>query len=295
MELHQLRYFTAVADLKSFTRAARHCLVSQPSLSQQIIKLEHELGQPLFERLGRTVQITEAGRSLYAQALSILGAVAEVKQRIKAATDSEHGAVTVGAIPTVAPYLLPPLLQRFAARHPNAEIAVVEHLTEFVLKGCLEGELDVGVVALPVANEMLHVEPLFTEELLLALPPKHPLVRKRRVTLEDVGGEPFVLLDEMHCLGEHVLSFCKQRDCLPAVRCRGAQLLTVQELVALGRGVSLVPAMACGVDRGKRCRYRSLAGDKPARTLALVWHKHRYHSPLVQQFLAALRTTARQH
>src|SRR5262245_5418043 len=145
MELHQLRYFAAVADWKSFTRAAEHCFVSQPSLSQQIIKLERELGRPLFERLGRQVRLTEAGRALYAQAVASLGAVDEVKQRLVAATDGDHGTVTVGAIPTVAPYLLPPLLQRFATTHPRAEVAVVEHLTEFTLKGCLEGELDVGV------------------------------------------------------------------------------------------------------------------------------------------------------
>jgi LysR family hydrogen peroxide-inducible transcriptional activator len=293
MELHQLRYFAAVADYQSFTRAAAHCLVSQPSLSQQIIKLERELGRPLFERLGRTVRLTEAGRALYGQAVAILGAVAEVKQRIEAATDAAHGTVTVGAIPTVAPYLLPPVLQRFTALHPGAEVAVVEHLTAFVLRGCLEGELDVGVVALPVAEELLQVEPLFTEELLLALPPRHRLERKRRVTLQDVSGEPFVLLNEMHCLGEHVLSFCKQQECLPAVSCRSAQLLTVQELVALGRGVSLIPAMATGADRGKRCRYRSLTGRKPARTLAVVWHRHRYHSPLVKEFLDVLREAAR--
>jgi LysR family hydrogen peroxide-inducible transcriptional activator len=293
MELHQLKYFAAVADHKGFTRAAEHCHVSQPSLSQQIINLEKELGQRLFERLGRQVRLTDAGRALYAQAVAILGAVDEVKHRIKAATDAQHGTVTVGAIPTVAPYLLPPLLERFAATHPHAEVAVVEHLTEFIVKGCLDGELDVGVVALPVAEDRLRVEPLLTEELLLALPPRHRLLRRRQITLEDVGGEPFVLLNEMHCLGEQILSFCKQQACLPAVSCHGAQLLTVQELVALGRGVSLIPAMASGADRGKRCKYRSLAGRRPARTLAMIWHRHRYHSPVVQQFLETVRAAAK--
>src|SRR3954453_4750836 len=109
MELHQLRYFVAVAELESFTRAAERCLVAQPSLSQQIIKLEKELGQPLFERLGRCVRLTEAGRTLYEQAVPILAAVAEAKRRVADASTEPGGAVSVGAIPTIAPYLLPAL------------------------------------------------------------------------------------------------------------------------------------------------------------------------------------------
>jgi LysR family hydrogen peroxide-inducible transcriptional activator len=289
MELHQLRYFVAVADLKNFTRAAEKCLVAQPSLSQQIINLEKELGRSLFERLGRKVRLTDAGRSLYEQSVPILASVEEAKRRVSETADPGRGKVSVGAIPTVAPYLLPPLLRQFARKFPCSEVAVHEDLTEHTVKGCLEGELDVGVAALPLASDLLHVEPLFREELLLALPPGHRLTKKRRITLEDVGGEPFILLDEIHCLGEHIVRFCTQNDCHPLVQCRSAQLLTVQELVALGQGVSLIPAMACDVDRGKRCRYRSLAGNKPARTLAMIWHKLRYRSPLVLQFIETVR------
>lgn len=218
MEIHQLRHFLAVAELRNFTRAAQQCYISQPSLSQQIIKLERELGQPLFQRRRRDVRLTAAGRAPLPTAEAILGAVEEVKSLIEAATDPEQGTVTIGAIPTVAPYLLPPLLHQFALAHPRAEIALVEHLTEHTLRGCLEGELDVGVVALPVTEKRLEVEPLFSEELLLALPPKHRLSRKRQITLEDLSAEPFVVLDEMHCLGKQIIRFCDAR----AVRCRCA-------------------------------------------------------------------------
>src|SRR5215831_6027544 len=158
MELHQLRYFVAVADLKHFTRAAEKCLVAQPSLSQQIINLEKELGRPLFERLGRKVRMTDAGRSLYEQAVAILAAVDEAKRRVSGAAEPGRGKVNVGAIPTVAPYLLPPLLRQFARRFPLSEVAVHEDLTEHTVKGCLEGELDVGGAALPLASDLLHVE-----------------------------------------------------------------------------------------------------------------------------------------
>ena len=292
MELHQLRYFVTVADLGSFTRAAEKCSVAQPSLSQQIIKLERELRQPLFERLGRTVKLTDAGRALYAQAVTVLGTVDEIHDRVSAATDPLQGTVSVGAIPTVAPYLVPPLLKAFAEKFPRATVALNENLTEFTVRGCLEGELDVGVIASPIDHDSLVAEALFTEELLLALPPKHPLLKKRGIGLEAVAGEPFVLMNEIHCLGEQIIGFCKQQGCLPAVRCRSAQLLTVQELVALGHGVSLVPAMARAMDRGRRCEYRSLAAPKPTRTLFMIWHKARYQSPLVKEFIEALRREA---
>jgi LysR family transcriptional regulator, hydrogen peroxide-inducible genes activator len=289
MEIHQLRYFVAVADLGSFTRAAEKCLVAQPSLSQQIIKLERELRQPLLERLGRTVRLTEAGLALYTQAVSVLAAVDDIRERVTAASAPGSGTINVGAIPTIAPYLLPPLLKSYRKRFPRASMALHENLTEFTVRGCLEGELDVGVIASLPESDLLHTEPLFDEELLLALPPKHPLIKKRSITLEDVADEPFVLMNEIHCLGEQIMGFCKQQGCLPVVRCRSAQLLTIQELVALGHGVSLIPAMSRDMDRGRRCEYRSLADPKPTRTIRLIWHKDRYQSPLVKAFIEMLR------
>jgi LysR family hydrogen peroxide-inducible transcriptional activator len=211
---------------------------------------------------------------------------------VTAATDPFQGTLNVGAIPTVAPYLLPPLLKSFSKRFPRATVALHENLTDFTVRGVLEGELDIGVIASPVDHDLLVSEVLFTEELLLAVPPKHALLKKRVISLEEVAGEPFVLMNEIHCLGEQIMGFCKQQGCLPVIRCRSAQLLTVQELVALGHGVSLVPAMAREMDRGRRCAYRSLAAPKPTRTLRTIWHKNRYQSPLAKEFIAALRREA---
>jgi LysR family hydrogen peroxide-inducible transcriptional activator len=292
MEIHQLRYFVAVADLGNFTRAAERCHVAQPSLSQQIIKLERELKQPLFERLGRGVRLTEAGRVLYEQAAAALAAVDGIRERVSAAADPWQGTINVGAIPTVAPYLLPPLLKGFARRYPKATVALHENLTEFTVRGCVEGDLDVGVIASPPEHEHLASEALFAEEMLLALPPKHPLAAAGEVSLDEVAGEPFVLLNEMHCLGEQVVGFCKRQGFAPAVRYRSAQLLTVQELVALGHGLSLVPAMARDMDRGRRCEYRRLAAPRPTRTLRLVWRKGRPQSPLLKEFLATVKREA---
>jgi LysR family transcriptional regulator, hydrogen peroxide-inducible genes activator len=284
MELHQLRYFTAVADLGSFTKAAQRCLVAQPSLSQQIIKLEKELGQPLFERLGRMIRLTDAGHMLHDQAVAILASVEEAKNRVSESFQ-EGGTVTVGAIPTVAPYLLPPIVCAFKKEIPEASVVIHEDLTEHTLERCLRGELDVGVLALPLNDQRLHVAKLLEEELLLALPVDHHLVKKRQISIDDLNGEPFILLSEMHCLGQQILAFCNRQACRPFVTCHSSQVLTVQELVSISHGVSLLPAMACALDRHPRRRYRRLSGEKPTRVLALAWHKQRYQRPIVKRFI----------
>ena len=289
MELHQLRYFVAVADLKSFTRAAERCYVAQPSLSQQIIKLEAELGKPLFERLGRTVRLTDAGRALYHQALSILASVDAAKLRVQDATDELCGTVTVGAIPTVAPFLLPAVLQAFRKQFPKANIVLHEDYTDGTVAGCLSGDLDLGVLALPILDSQLQVEPLFEEELLLVTSKRHRLAKAKRVTFEDLNGEPFILLNDMHCLGRQIVSFCSDESCSPAIACRSAELLTVQQLVATGFGITLLPEMAAKLDRDHRRVYRRFSGTAPTRTIGLVWHKHRYQRPLVRELMALLK------
>lgn len=289
MELHQLRYFVAVADLNSFTRAAEKCLVSQPSLSQQIIKLEREIGQPLFDRLGRTVRLTEAGDAMYVHATKILRSVNEIHDRVIAATSPTSGRITIGAIPTIAPYLLPPLLKGFSRRFSDATIAVQEGLTQLTEQRCAEGMIDVGIIATPPTIEALHSEALFSEELLLALPTNHRAAKKRRVSFEDIAEEPFVLMSELHCLGEQTIGFCRNQGCTPIIRCQGVQLLTIQKLVALGMGISLVPAMAVEKERDQRCVYRTLSGASPSRTIQMIWHKDRYQSHVMRAFLKLLR------
>jgi LysR family hydrogen peroxide-inducible transcriptional activator len=289
MELHQLRYFVAVAELGHFTRAAERCHVAQPSLSQQIGKLEQELRQPLFERLGRLVRLTDAGRTLYDQAVSILAAVERAKRQVSDAGDEPAGTVAVGAIPTVAPFLLPPLVSAFRCDCPGSRVILFEDLTAHVIDDCLRGELDVGVLALPITDSRLHVEPLFDEELLLVLPAGHALTKKRRLTVRDLEGEAFILLSEMHCLGQQIVAFCDQESCNPFMVCRSAQLLTLQELVSAGHGLSLLPAMACESDRHPRRVYRRLSVAAPTRTLAMIWHKQRYQRPVVRRFIDLMR------
>lgn len=166
-------------------------------------------------------------------------------------------------------------------------------MTETAVKRLLAGEVDVAILALPLEQPLLEVEPLLDEELWLTLPPGHSLVEKNRVTIRDIQKEPFVLLSEAHCLSDQVISFCRRRSFQPLTTGRTNQLAMVQELVALGHGISLVPDMARRLDRSRRCVYRSLSGEKPTRTIAMAWHRQRYQSGLQQRFHEAVRQYAR--
>ncbi|EAQ77328.1 LysR family transcriptional regulator [Blastopirellula marina] len=287
MEISQLRYFLKVAEWKNFTRAAEDLLVSQPALSRSIGKLEEELGQPVFERQTRSVVLTEAGRLLQSRAEQILSLIEDTKSEIT--DDGRTGRIRIGAIPTIAPYFLPGLLQAFAATSPDSTLTVQEEVTEKLLQRVAQGEIDVALLALPISMQHIEVETLFDEELLLAMPAGHPLATKKRITIADVRPYPFILLDEAHCLSDNIVSFCRQKSFHPVSVEKTSQLATVQELVALGHGVSMVPEMARRLDHDERRIYSSLSAPKPQRTIAMAWNPYRFQSRLVERFKEVTR------
>ncbi|MBI1309766.1 LysR family transcriptional regulator [bacterium] len=289
MELFQLRYFLKVVELGNFTRAAEACHVSQPALSQAIQKLEDELGQPVFERLGRRVELTPAGRMLLPRASQAVQLVDEARASVT--DDGESGHIRVSAIPTIAPYLLPSLLGEFARELPRVQFEVQEEVTDQVIKRLRHGETDVALLALPFDSTHLDVVPLFEEELHLVLPADHALTARKRITLHTLHEYPFILLDEAHCLSDNVISFCQRKSFQPVTTGRIAQLATVLELVALGHGVSLVPDMARSIDHSHRRVYRSLSGDRPTRRIALCWNPYRFQSRVQKRFVDFVRAT----
>jgi LysR family hydrogen peroxide-inducible transcriptional activator len=292
MEMHQLRYFVAVARTGSFSRAAEQCHITQPSLSQQIQKLERSLGQRLFDRLGRRAALTDAGRLLLERAQPILESVEDVQRRLRDAEDNPHGSLCIGAIPTIAPYFLPLVLPAFLKEYSQVEFTIQEDVTRHLLTAIVAGDLDLALVALPIEDDRVQSEALFTEPLLLVVARNHRLAKRRRVRLEDFGAERFILLNEMHCLSDQVLSFCNGHGCQPWITCRSEQISTVQSMIAMNQGVSLLPEMARRVDQDKRRVYRPLADHKPQRTVGVIWRQQRYHSPTAERFLARLRLVA---
>ena len=210
MEMHQLRYVVAVAHAGNFSRAAEQCHVSQPSLSQQIQKLEEELGERLFDRMKREVKLTPHGESFLRRAVRVLEEVDTAKREAKDATDLLRGTVTLGVLPTIAPYLLPEAITEYLAKYPRVEIVVQEDTTAHLLKLLVACEIDFALASQPIRDARLEVRELFSEELLLALPPGHALTRKRTVSASDLEGEALIVMKEGHCLGDQVLNFPEQ-------------------------------------------------------------------------------------
>lgn len=285
MEMHQLRYAVAVARMGNFSRAAEHCHVSQPSLSQQIQKLEEELGERLFDRMKREAKLTPHGEAFLRHAVRILEEVDAAKREAADARELLRGTLTVGVLPTIAPYLLPEVLLAFAEKFPGVEIVVQEDTTARLLKLAHAYEIDFALASRPIEDERLEIRDLFSEELRLALPPGHPLTRKRAVRASDLDNERLIVMKEGHCLGDQVLGFCERRDLKPNVSFRSAQLETIQALVCSGLGISLIPEMAGRGDRADLPEYRSLAAPKPERTVVAFWPKQRPPGRAVAEFL----------
>ncbi len=290
MEMHQLRYVVAVARTGNFSRAAEQCHVAQPSLSQQIQKLEDELGERLFDRLKREAKLTAHGEVFLRRAVKILEEVDAAKREAADAQDLLRGTMTIGVLPTIAPYLLPEVMAKFAEEFPGVEIVVHEDTTARLLKLAHSYEVDFALASQPIQDERLEVRELFAEELLLALPPGHALTRKRSVAIDDLEAERFIVMKDGHCLGDQVLGFCNRRDLKPKISFRSAQLETVQALVCSGLGVSLIPAMAAQREREDLPEYRSLQSPKPERKIVAVWPKQRPLSRAATEFLKLVST-----
>lgn len=291
MELYQLRYLLAVAETGNFTRAAERSNVTQPSLSQQIINLEREVGHKLFHRLGRRAVPTEAGAAFLERARRILF---EVDNATKEMSDSPNlgRRITVGAIQTVAPYVLPPLLARCRKRYPNLDVQIREDFRSHLVRGIVDGDLDIAIVALPVQDARVSIEPLLTEPLLLVAGKNHPLAKRERVTAADLAPETFVMLGTASSLAAQVQAFCGDNHFEPHIGYRCSQVATVKALVGLGVGISILPQVTQSREDAKSLVYIELAGGTPTRELAVVRHLQRYQSRGAEQFLTLLRETA---
>lgn len=289
-QIQSLEHFVALARTRNFTRAASELNLSQSALSRAIQKLEDQLGMPLFERKPREVILTDLGELLLDRAKDILKRVEDTFSELAEA--GRRGRIRLGAIPTIAPYFLPGLLGSFSRKHPNVSVVVHEDTTDMLIRRCLHAEIDLAIVALPIITKELEVEPLFSEELLLVLPVGHPLASRKSVKVEAVNDYPFVMLNEAHCLSENIASFCRRQSVQPVTVERTSQLATVQELVALDHGVSIVPAMARQIDMSEKRVYRSFVGERPSRTIALMWNPSRHQTEAMKSLIQHLRLRA---
>lgn len=289
MEVHQLDYFIAVAETGSFSRAAERCHVAQPSLSQQIKKLEQEIGQPLFNRSRKGVSLTEAGQLLLPRAHAILAEIQNIRPNLEREVQEGKGKVSVGFIPTVAPFVLPRVIRSFRTLYPGATLAVHEDLTQALVSGLIEGSLDVAITSLPVHHPLIETDELLTETLMVAIPREHLAAQSADLTVHELERYPFIALSEMHCLGEQVRAFCSQQNVDLQIVCHTAQLSTVQSCVVLGLGISLVPQALAVSDDSGQVVYRRVTDAVPQRKIAAAWYVRRRLSFLARELIRLVR------
>jgi LysR family transcriptional regulator, hydrogen peroxide-inducible genes activator len=287
MEVHQLRYFCAVARHGTFTRASEVEHVAQPSLSQQILKLEAELGARLFDRLPRSAKLTVFGKAFLPKAERILRDLEEAKSEVREMSGNEKGEVVVGIIPTIAAYLLPTLLKGLTARHPLISTKIVEDITPVLVQRLHEGTIDMAVVALPIpGGELVSVE-LFEEKFYAVLPEKHRLASRDSISLAELNREPFLLLKEGHCFRDSLIAACDKLKMSPSIVFESGQFATILAMVSAGMGVSAVPAMAVQPQAG--CKFIPISGKHSTRTVGIVTSRHRYQSRAQRMLIKHMR------
>jgi LysR family transcriptional regulator, hydrogen peroxide-inducible genes activator len=284
MELHQLRYACAVAETGSFSRAAERCQIAQPSLSQQVLKLEEELGGKLFDRLGRGVRLTESGRAFMPHARAVLDHVDLARASVATNHAVVRGSVTLGAIPTIAPYLIPRFTAEFTKSYPDARLRIVEETTPVLIEGLRDLSIDFALLALPLRHKDLELQPIRTEPLLAALPQNHALAASDSLTVSELRGESFVMLRDGHCFRDLSLAICRSAHVNPNIAFESGQFSSILGMVAEGIGLSLVPEMA--LDHNAGCRYVRLRDNGAVRTIVLASRRGRSFNP-VQQALAS--------
>ena len=278
METHQLRYFLAVAQTGSFTQAARQCNVSQPSLSIQVAKLEDELGGPLFERTRKGGRLTARGETFLPRSKAILEQMESAREDAKALSGLTLGKVGLGCMPTTGAHLLPPVLTAFRKAYPKIQVHLKEESSPDLAKDLEQGEIELAILDEAGLQPGLDHQTILSEELLLALPAKHPLAGKASLGLKQVAEEPFILMKSGHGFRQITLDLYRKAGLEPKVVFESGGIETVQALVAAGLGISLVPQM---VAKFPGVAYAGVSQPKAERILSLAWRKKAPLSPAV--------------
>ena len=291
IKLKDLRYLVAVADTGHFGKAAARCFVSQPTLSAQLRKLEEYLGVDLVERQPRQALLTPAGTEVVARARLIVAASDEVVEIARSHRDPLAGQLRVAFLPTIGPYLLPTVAPRLHKALPRLELMLHEHQTEPMLERLRTGELDMGVLALPVDLDGLHSEPLYDEPFMVAMPASHALAARKQLRAEDLRGATLLLLEEGHCLRDQALEVCGRVPVREKQDFRGTSLETLRQMVAADAGITLLPELATrgAYAQSRGVAVRPFAKPVPVRRIGAVWRKS---SPRAAALAAVARVIA---
>ncbi|CAM4313059.1 LysR family transcriptional regulator [Paenibacillus typhae] len=296
MELRQLQYALQIAAERNFSRAAEKLHVAQPSLSQQLSKLEKELGVMLFQRNTSSVELTHAGERFVEQAESILAAVELLRQEMSDISQLRTGRVLVGSMPITGAHLLPHVLPVFKQNYADIDISLLEDSSMNLEKLTAGGQTDLSLLSLPLEIPTLAYEVLGEERIDLAVPPDHPLASRKaegiRTTLEELKDEPFIVLKEGQGFRKMTMELCREAGFEPKIVFQSNNMETIQSLVATGMGVTLVPHFIARAPRSEFVPvYLPLAEPVPSRTLVIAYRRGRYLSKAAEVFIETFKNT----
>jgi LysR family hydrogen peroxide-inducible transcriptional activator len=293
MTLQELKYLVALADHGHFGRAAEACFITQSTLSTQIKKLEDFLGVTLFDRSLKHVTPTPTGREILAVARNIIEESERIRELARHAQNPMARTLHLGVIPTLGPYYLPHALTPMHKKHPGLRLLLREEMTSQILEHLADGKLDAGLLALPVADDALRVEPLFYESFYAALPAGHALAKRDTLKVADIMGETLLLLDEGHCLRDQALDICGA-DSSMREEVRATSLETLRQMVGMGLGLTLLPALTveAGPRQGRKSvEIRPFRSPPPGRTIGLVWRRRAPFPETFERLAATLKAT----
>ena len=289
VSLRALGYLVALAETRHFGKAAERCFVSQPTLSAQIKKLEDQLGVQLVER-GHQAMLTDIGERIVERARRVLDEAREIEELARNFQDPLAGELRVGLIPTVGPYLLPhiaaPLHQRFA----RLKLLLLEHQTHPLVDLIRSGDIDVGIMALPVPGERLLTRVLYEEPFVVATPDDHALAKKRRLDVGELDGEDLLLLEDGHCLRDQALEVCRLAKVRETPDFRATSLETLRQMVASGVGITLLPRLAADrpMTNPDSLAVRPFNPPEPTRTIAAAWRPGSAREETIANLCAAI-------
>lgn len=291
MQIGQLRCFLAVADERHFTRAARGLGLAQPSVSAQVRGLEDELGTTLFHRMPGRIALTEAGEALLPFARRILSDVDAAEAQLREVGGLARGRLAIGATPSLTAVLVPPLLARFHATYPGIELALREAGSDDLVAAVEEGVVELALVILPVRHDVLETQTLLREELVLAVPPTHPLAKRRSLAVADLRDVPLVMFRDGYDLRSATEAACRAAGFAPTFAVEGGEMDGVLRLVAAGLGAAIVPSLVVAEQRALvavRITQPSLT-----RTIGIAHRRDRRPSRAGQELIETLKTLVR--
>ena len=288
MTLQQLQYIVAVADTGQFSKAARTCHVTQPTLTMMVRKLEEELGVTIFQRKARPALPTTEGAEIIDQARVVLREAGQLKDLVKELRTGTTGTMRIGIIPTLAPYLLPLFLTTFADAHPEARLTIDERRTSRILEGLRKGEIDMGILAGPIDDDDLESTTLFREPFLAFLPTGHPLLKQKRLQRKDLRKAPLWVLSEGHCLRDQVLHICEKPSSAghDNILYSTGSIETLKRMVSSGSGLTLVPELSVNAEERNVRRFEA---PEPAREVVLVVRRPFVRRKALASLAAAIR------